>query len=134
MIITITGDVAMKEANLKIDTSKLREKANKDELKEAYEPVDRKDQYRIGAGARMEKPEQMTFFLEIVIPLFSRDCDLRLEELRSKINLLEKFEKSGYSLRCEKDNSIICEKNIAENEVEKEYRRSEELLKDSMAN
>ena len=131
MIITITGDVAMTKSNVKIDTSKLREKANTDELKEAYETVDRKDHYRIGTGVRMEKPEQMTFFLEVVIPLCGRDCDLILDGLKRKIALLEKFENSGYSLRCEKDNSIICEKNIAENEVEEEYKRSEELLKDS---
>jgi len=124
----------MTKSNLKIDTSKLREKANYDELKEAYETVDRKDHYRIGAGVRMEKPEQMTFFLEVVIPLCGKDCDLTLNELKSKIALLEKFENSGYSFRCEKDNSIICEKNISESEIEDEYKRSEKLLKESITN
>ncbi len=124
----------MKESNLKIDTSKLREKANTNELKEAYETVDKKDYYRIGAGARMEKPEQMTFFLEVVIPLCGRDRDFILGELKSKIGLLEKFESFGYSLRCEKDNSIICEKNIPESEVEEEYKRSGKILEDSITN
>jgi len=120
----------MTRSNLKIDTSKLREKANAKDLKEAYETIDRKDNYRIGAGVRMGKPEQLSFFLEVVIPLFSSDCDITLDDLKSKINLLENFENCGYSLRCEKDNSIICEKDIPESEIEEEYKRSEELLND----
>ncbi len=120
----------MKKSNLKIDTSKLREKANNDELKEAYETVERMDNYKIGAGARIEKPEQMTFFLEVVIPLCGENGDLEMIGLKTKMALLEKLESSGYSLRCEKDNSIICEKDISESEIEEEYKRSEEILND----
>ncbi len=120
----------MTKSNVKIDTSKLRKKVNAGELKEAYETVDRKDHYRIGAGARMEKPEQMTFFLEGVISLCEEDGDVRLEGLRSKMGILETFESFGYTLKCEKDNSVICEKKVLESEIEEECERLEGILQD----
>ncbi len=122
----------MKESNINIDTSKLRKKANTDELKEAYETLHRSDNYRIGAGVRTNKlEEKMIFFLEVVIPLCKEAGDLKLDDLKAKVDLLEKFEISGYSLRCEKDNTIICERKIAENKVKEEYKRLGDILKSS---
>ncbi len=118
----------MKESDVKIDTPKLKRKVNSTELGEAYETVWRGEHYKIGAGARKEEPKEMMFFLEVVISLCQEDGDLKLEKLKTEVGLLEKLNSSGYALRCEKDNSIICEKEVSESEVEKEYEALEELF------
>jgi len=118
----------MKEANLKIDTSKLMRKADVDELKEAYETIHRDGCYRIGAGVRLDNSEQIIFFLEGVVPLCGEEGEVKLDELRSKLKVLETFESFGYTLRCEKDNSVICEKKVLESQLEEEYERLEEIL------
>ncbi len=120
------GVAAMKESE--IDTPKLKRKVNSTELSEAYETVKRGEHYKIGAGARKREPKEMIFFLEVVVPLCQEDGDLKLEKLKTEVELLEKLNSSGYALRCEKDNSIICEKEVSESEVEKEYEALEELF------
>jgi len=120
----------MTKSNVKIDTSKLRRKADIDELKESYETIHRDGGYRIGAGIRLDKSEQITFFLEGVVPLCGEVGDVKLDEFRSKLKVLETFESFGYTLKCEKDNSVICEKKVLESEIEEEYKKLEEILQD----
>lgn len=111
-----------------IDTTELRLKASSDDLKEAYETVFKGEDYRIGAGVRVSQPEETKFFLEVIVPLCREDRELNIPELRSKLDLLEKFENFGYTLRCEKDNSIICEKMVREDDLESEYEELESFL------
>ena len=120
----------MKAINSRIDTSRLKKKANVTELGEAYETLERSKEYRVGAGIRTNRSEKVHFFLEIVIPLCDEDSRFDIGRLRSKLGVLEDFEDVGYSLRCEKDNSVICEKCIREDELEDEYKDLIELIEE----
>ncbi|MFP4141953.1 MAG: hypothetical protein ACLFSM_06625 [Thermoplasmata archaeon] len=112
-----------------IDTSELKKNASKDELKEAYQTVNKGDNYKIGAGARIiDKPENMTFFLEVVLSLCEKEHELDLKELRSKLEVLESFDSLGYKLKCENDKTVICEKNILESEIKREYENLERIF------
>lgn len=113
---------------LELDTGKLVEKAQCHELKEYFETIDRKNCYKIGAGARMDK--RPIFFLEIVVSLRGEDTDLDFVSLEERLSVLKEFEMFGYTLKWGEDNSIICEKNLTESELKEEYEKLFSLLKD----
>ncbi len=117
----------MKATNV-IDTYKLREEASSDDLNEAYETLCKSEAYKIGAGIRITSPEESVFFLEVVVPLCRADREIVLSELKGKLGVLEMFEASGYTFKCEKDNSIVCEKLVSEDEIESEYNELERSL------
>ncbi len=118
----------MRKTEGKINTSQLKKEAKSNELSEAYETICRDKDYRIGAGARMNDPKELIFFLEVVIPLSEEDVELKMEELKEKVGLLEEFEDLGYNLSSEKDSSVICEKKVPESELEDEFNTLEGLL------
>lgn len=121
----------MKAINSRIDTSRLKKKANVTGLGEVYETLERSKEYRVGAGIRAVSSKKPKFFLEAVISLCREESGVEIEKLRSKLDIFEEFQKSGYSLRCESDNTVICEKSIKESELEEEYLNVKKILKNS---
>ncbi len=111
-----------------IDADVLTEKARSDDLKESFETLKREIDYKIGIGARAQNNDAR-LFLEIIVLLCSEGEELDIEGLKERLTVLGGFEDSGYVLRCEKDNSIICEKEIAESEIEREYQEADRRLK-----
>ncbi|MFW6304613.1 MAG: hypothetical protein ACOC1V_02420 [Candidatus Saliniplasma sp.] len=109
--------------DIKVDTSKLIEKAKGDDLKESYEVILKKKDYRIGVGARVDESQENTFFIEVVVPISSGEGELNMDRMKRRVDLLEKFEEYDYRMKCEKDNSVVCEKNVSEEGIEKEYQR-----------
>ncbi len=65
-----------------IDSTALLKKARESEHKEAYQPLDRNPNFRIGVGVRLTMPNPPSFFVEILIYLCptSNTPDLKLLE------------------------------------------------------
>ncbi len=112
----------------KIDTKRLRKKAMLEDFLESYETIIRKKDYKVGAGVRISDPKESLFFLEIVAPLCEEGERLNIKRLRRRLDVLEKIEGEGYTIRCDKD-FIVCEKSIPEIDLEKEYMRLVHILK-----
>jgi len=120
--------IKMPLSDNRLDTNKLKSKASVDDLKEYYETIERRLDYKIGMGTRINKQKGPLFFLEVVISFCEGDGELDIGNLRGKLRMLEEFEKMGYSLRCDKDNFIICEKDVLEADIHEEYNKSKNIL------
>ncbi len=120
----------MPPSEIEIDTQRLKSKAKLDDIKESYETIEQALNYKIGVGTRMDQQKDNLFFLEVVISLCEYDDDLEIESLRGKLGVLKGFEKLGYTVRMEEDNSIICEKDVLEANIYEEYKKSKIILDD----
>lgn len=122
-------NVAEKE-NIEINTEELEKKAKEHELSESFETLKKSDEYKVGIGVRIPKPSITSYFLEIVLPICEEGETLDISKLKKRIDLFEKLEELDYKFKCEKDNSVICEKKIGENNLKEELEHISFLMKE----
>ncbi len=113
----------MDNLNPNMDLIKLKNEAEDHELKESYLTVKKTPDYKIGLGVRALDNSEYYFFIEVVFALCQEEEVFKVSNLKTRLDSFERFEKYGYSLKCEKDNTIICEKNVEENEIEIEIKK-----------
>jgi len=114
--------------NHEIETEKLKEKAMSDELRESYMTLDRESNYKLGVGVRTDETKSPLFFIEVVVSFGDVGDELDIEKQKRRLALLERLKGSDYHLTSEKDNSVVCEKNIEEEKVEHEYKELKKIL------
>ncbi len=115
-------------SDIDLDTDKLKSKARRGDLKEYYETIERELDYKIGIGTRMNKSKGPIFFLEVIISFCEGDGKLDIGRVREKLNVIEEFEGMRYYVRCDKDNFIVCEKEVIEADILDEYNKSKRIL------
>ncbi len=98
--------------NNKIDTYSLQEQAKKSEDKEAFAPLARMRNCRVGVGARIECSSKPIFFIEIIANLCSGQDILNLNSLENNVRILRRLGEKGYLLTCEEDGSVLCELTV----------------------
>jgi len=91
------------------DIQTLAKEAKNSEHKEAYRVLSKDSNYRIGIGARLAPSGQLSFFIEVLVYLFTKHSEIDLPLLERKLGFLEVLEKRGYSLTCQDDSCISCE-------------------------
>lgn len=100
----------MKKEN-KININSLQEKAKKSEDNEAFQVLEKMQNCRIGVGARLESPENPTFFIEVIVPLCATHRAVDLDLVEKTLLLLRRLDNRGYVLNYE-DGSISCELTV----------------------
>jgi len=95
------------------DIQALAKEAENSEHKEAYRVLSKDNNCRIGVGARLAPSGQLSFFIEVLVYLFTEPSEIDLPLLERKLEFLEELEKRGYSLACQDDSCISCEIIIA---------------------
>jgi hypothetical protein len=101
----------MKEAGKNVIHS-LQEEAKKSEDDEAFTVVTKIKNCRIGVGARLESPENIVFFVEVLVNLCTSHHPVNLDFVEKRLLLLRQLEERGYVLNCEEDGCISCELTI----------------------
>jgi hypothetical protein len=104
-----------------IDIQALQKDAEKSEHREAYRVLDRSNNYRIGAGARVTPSGQPSFFLEVVVQSCLESSEVDLQLLEKNLMFLKELKARGYSLNCEGDGSISCEVTVSPQNIASEY-------------
>jgi len=112
-----------------IDTKVLIEKAKTSKDKEAYKLLEKTTSYRIGVGARVDKPDLSSFFIEIVFNLSTENGEVNLLRLEKTLRLLKTLKAKGYSLTYQGDNSISCETTTSIDELSHEYVAAKAMVK-----
>ncbi|XHH08930.1 MAG: hypothetical protein ACFCUE_15405 [Candidatus Bathyarchaeia archaeon] len=113
--------------NQKIDTNNLQKMAQASEDKEAYQLIAKTGRYRIGVGARLPQHAQTpVFFIEIVVNMCPACSKVDLSFLGKALNVLRSLEQNGYTLTCQDDNSILCEKLTSEKTLQNELEAAKE--------
>ncbi len=98
----------MDEAD-KINVQSLQEEAKKSEDKEAFTVLAKMRNCRIGIGARLESPDEPTFFIEVLVSLCTGRNSIDLDLMEKKLSLLRQLTERGHLLTCEEDGCISCE-------------------------
>ncbi|MCW4004924.1 MAG: hypothetical protein NWE95_13540 [Candidatus Bathyarchaeota archaeon] len=110
--------------NEKINTKILINVAKASEHKEAYQPITKTVKCRVGVGARLSSPsaQQPTFFVEVIINMCPACSKVDIVFLERALACLKKLEQNGYTLTCQDDNTILCEKVASEKALQKELK------------
>jgi hypothetical protein len=105
-----------------VNAKELLRQAKASEHKEAYQLITKTANYRVGIGARLPlSPTQPpTFFVEVIINMCPACSKVDIAFLEHALCCLKRLEQNGYSLMCQDDNSILCEKLAAEKTLQKE--------------
>ena len=118
----------MKETKL-IDIKVLLEKAKNSEHKESYRVLERSRNYRIGIGARLEPPDQPSFFFEILVYLCPQSSKFDLQVLEKNLVFLKELQAREYSLSCQDDKCITCETTVPPQNLAAEYETIKSIIK-----
>jgi hypothetical protein len=116
-----------------VNTSDLLKQAKASEHKEAYQIMNKTANYRVGVGARLPlSPTQTSsFFIEIIVNLCPACSKVDLVFLEKALTCLKELQKNGYSLTCQDDNCISCEKLVQKENIDYEYNVASKIMKQS---
>ncbi len=117
----------MKE-NKPLDTKILLEEAKNAEHKEAYRTLEKNQNYRIGIGVRLTLLNTPSFFIEILLYLCPNSNNVNLKTLEKNLTCLKTLQTRNYTLTCQDDNCISCEKTTPTQNLTKEYTTVKALL------
>jgi len=112
----------------KIDTQSLQKMAEASEDKEAYQLIAKTERYRVGVGARLPVAQAAVFFVEIVVNLCPVCTKVDLGFLQHALSILKVLEQKGYTLTCQDDNSILCEKLTSEKTLQGELEAAKTVI------
>jgi hypothetical protein len=112
-----------------IDARCLQEEAGKSEDKEAFAVLTRIRNCRVGVGARMERPAEPIFFVEVIANLCADHHAVNLNSLKNNLLLLRKLKERGYELTCEEDGAISCELTVSSENLTLEYEAAILIIK-----
>ena len=115
---------------LQIDAKNLIETAQVSDNYESYQLLTKHSNYRIGVGARVDRSDKPSLFLEGLIRLsgdFGSNFDLLT--LERSVNCLKLLHARGYSLTYEDANWISCDTNLLMTNPNEEYVVVSSMLK-----
>jgi len=118
----------MKE-NKPLDTKTLLKEAKNAEHKEAYRTLEKNQNYRIGIGVRLTPPNTPSFFIEILLYLCPNSTNVNLKTIEKNLTCLKALQKRNYTLTCQDDNCISCEKATPIQKLTEEYTTIKALIK-----
>jgi hypothetical protein len=90
-------------------TYELVREAKESDHGESYRVLERKGEYRLGVGVRIDRSCRPSFYVEVLIGICSRRSHVDLKGLKRKLRFAEKLEARGYTLDCEDGYCMVCE-------------------------
>jgi len=112
-----------------IDATALQNEAKKSEHRESYMLLERKRNYRAGVGAEIAPSGQPTFFFEILVNLCSDFSMVDLSLLERSLVFLKDLKARGYSMSCQDDNFVSCQKAVTSENLAGEYKTIRSMTK-----
>ena len=91
--------------------------------------VERNEIFRVGVGAKAKALEDSTFFVEVNLKLSPESGEVDMLRLEKTLQCLRTLQTRGYTLTCQDDTCISCEKTRDVQNVTKEYTTVTSLLK-----
>ena len=119
--------------NESVNAKDLLKQAKASQHNEAYRIMNKTVNYRVGIGARLTLAPTQTpsFFIEIIINLCPACNKVDLVFLEKALTCLKALQKSGYSLTCQDDNDISCEKLVPIENIDGEYKAASIMMEQS---
>ena len=104
----------------KKEFTSLLEEARVSEHNESYRVLEKNEDIRIGAVARITTDGTPSFFLEVTVSLNPSET-VDLDALDRKIIFLKKLEARGYTLSCQDESTICSEIQTTENNIPNDF-------------
>ncbi len=114
--------------NQKINIEDLLKAAKASEHREAYQTLEKNPNFRIGVGVRLAAPNTPSFFIEILLSLCPDSTNVNLATLEKNVTCLKALHARNYTLTCQDDNCISCEKAAPAPNLTKEYTTIKALI------
>lgn len=111
----------------KIDVKALEDKAKASEHKESYMVLDKNENCRVCAGARISSSNELSLFMEIII-CFRPKSSVNTKALEKDLMLIKELEIMGYTLSWGDDSCIYCETEIDPNNMNSEYENIRSMI------
>lgn len=114
-------------------TKELLKQAEASEHKEAYQNIYKTEHNRVGVGVRLlsTTAPTPTFFIEIIINMCPTCTKANLQYMQKALDCLKKLEENSYTLTCQEDNNILCEKTIKQKDLQAASRTAKIILEKS---
>jgi hypothetical protein len=111
------------------DVKALERGARKSQDKESFQVLAKMRNYRIGVGARLDSSGETCFFLEVLVDPCGNRSSLDLDLMEKSLMVLRELSERGYTLTCEEDGSVSCEKSTAPEKVDFEKQAVDAVVK-----
>lgn len=116
--------------NQQVNAKELLKQAKASEHKEAYQIISKTANYRMGIGARLlpSSTQTSSFFIEIIVNLCPACSKVDLVFFERALTCLKALQENCYSLTCQDDNSILCEKLVTEQNMHSEFEKANAII------
>lgn len=111
-----------------VDAKSLLEQAQHSDEGEAYVSVGRGPGFRIGLGARTVPDRKPVVFIEVVLDPFPDRPSVSPQRLAEHSAHLAQLGARGYSIVCDDDGTITCERSVFPETVAREIQAVRRLL------
>lgn len=115
--------------NTPLKATMLLKEAETSEHQEAYQTLEKTENYRIGVGARLTPPNLPSFFVEILIYLAPDDGKVDAAVLEKSVSTLRELQARGFKAAFQDGNCISCEKQISAAKLLREHEQATSLMK-----
>jgi len=102
------------------DLDSLVSLARSSEDHEAYRVVAKREHFRVGLAASAAADASASFRIEILLQVLARDSKPKVADLERTNRILGDLTKRGYSLDHHDSCWVICEREVAVEDIEKE--------------
>jgi len=111
-----------------VDPKALLERARESDRGEAYASVAKGAGFRIGLGVRTSPRRDPVVFIEIVLDPFPDRPRVSPERLADQGDLVRRLRARGYTILCDDDSTILCERAVGPTAAAQEVQAVRRLL------
>ncbi len=116
-----------------VNAKSLLERARHSDEGEAYASVARGPGFRIGLGARTVPARKPAVFIEVVLDPFPERPSVSPQRLADHSEHLAQLSARGYSIVCDEDSTITCERMVSLVTADREVDAVKRLLRSARA-
>ncbi len=127
---TAQGEAEAKGEGLNLtDLDSLASLARSSEDHEAYRAVAAREHFRLGLVVNAAPGTSISFRIEVSLRILAKDSQPKVTDLERVNKVLDTLAKRGYSLDHHDSCWVLCEREIATDDVERECRAVVEIIR-----
>jgi len=115
-----------------INVSALKKRAGESDARESFVIYESKKQFKIKSGVKLINKQKIEYFIEATIHLCNPDQSFEIPKAEKKIKLLKKIKRLGYTISCQEESNIICEKKVNQHVLPDELEQLKKCINNSI--
>ena len=115
-----------------INIADLKKAAITSEAGETYIIFEKYPDIEIRTGIKVSEIKQVSFLIEIIITLCNNHQPIDISMIEKQLQFFKIIQRQGYTISCEDNCIIVCEKTVDENNVTKELHQIQQTIIDEV--